>query len=212
MCARSTGWSEREAPSEVTMRERALQAWCLCLVVLTGACAQASPAITPQAGSALQPDVPRPPKVLTIGIQREPPDFGFGSFTGSRNAGGAGNAEFLPHDALAVERETGAVQAELAVDVPSVDRGSLRINSDGSMDTMWQLRPNVRWHDGAPFTSDDLMFSFTVFKDPTLPSSNIVVRPFLLAASAPDPLTFVMHWSGPYYRGISTQPGTIKPR
>jgi len=70
------------------------------------------------------------------------------------------------------------------------------------MDTVWKLRPNVKWHDGKPFTSADMILTFSTLKDPELPSlPTSGGRPDLMAsASAPDPLTFVVHWTGTYVR------------
>lgn len=39
------------------------------------------------------------------------------------------------------------------------------LNPDGTMDTTWKLRPNEKWHDGTPFTAEDLVFSLNAYKD-----------------------------------------------
>jgi peptide/nickel transport system substrate-binding protein len=58
----------------------------------------------------------------------------------------------------------------------------------------------VKWHDGTPFTSADLVFWFSVLRDPFLPSVNLTGLNQVSATSAPDPLTFVIRWSEIYYR------------
>ena len=66
------------------------------------------------------------------------------------------------------------------------------------METIWKLHPNVKWHDGTPFTAEDLVFSGTVCRDaeiPCLVRSNIRS---MASLSAPDPLTLVVDWSAPY--------------
>lgn len=52
---------------------------------------------------------------------------------------------------------------QLATEVPSVGNGG--ISEDG---TTWKvkLRSGVTWHDGAPFTAEDVKFSFDLLKDP----------------------------------------------
>jgi peptide/nickel transport system substrate-binding protein len=64
------------------------------------------------------------------------------------------------------------------------------------MDVTWKLRPNVKWHDGAAFTSADMLFSFEVYKNPALPPTATAGTMRLMeSATAPDDLTMVVHWS-----------------
>ena len=51
----------------------------------------------------------------------------------------------------------------LATEIPSVDNGQLA--ADGRSVT-WKLKPGVKWHDGKPFTADDLVFTWEFAKDP----------------------------------------------
>lgn len=67
------------------------------------------------------------------------------------------------------------------------------------MDTIWKIRPNVKWHDGAPFTSADLVFAFGVNKQPDFISqTNAIAAKLMQSIEAPDPFTIVVHWSGGY--------------
>lgn len=133
-------------------------------------------------------------KTLTIGIQREPGDFI--GFVGDTVGGGVSHVRPIAHDSLVVENEKAEQVPVLAAEGLSVEKGTWRINADGTMDTIWRLKPNVKWHDGAPFTAADLLFTFTVYKDPETPRT-IRGRPDLMqSAAAPDPLTFTVHWSG----------------
>jgi peptide/nickel transport system substrate-binding protein len=68
------------------------------------------------------------------------------------------------------------------------------------METVWKLRPHVTWHDGAPFTAADLVFWLTVLKDESMPTTSLIGLEQITGVSAPDPLTFVIHWSQPHYR------------
>jgi peptide/nickel transport system substrate-binding protein len=139
---------------------------------------------------------PSGPKVLTIATQREPSDLG--SFTATSGIRGANTATVIVHNSLASEDEREARRPELAAELPTVDRGTWRVNADGTMETIWRLRPNVTWQDGAPFTSADLLFSFEVYKDPDIPNSRGRGVPLMNSASTPDPLTFTIHWSKTY--------------
>jgi len=134
------------------------------------------------------------PKVLTVGLLRQPATLE--GFTGEGGtAGGAGFARFVIHDHLTVMDDRDVARAQLAVEIPSLEQGTWRVSPDGTMEMTWNLRPGVKWHDGAPFTSADLLFSYTVHKDPDMTHAYLVERRNMESASAPDPLTFVVRWS-----------------
>src|ERR1051326_6004606 len=63
----------------------------------------------------------------------------------------------------------GERRAQLARNVPSPDEGSWVVRPDGTMDTTWHLIPNLKWHDGAPLTAEDYVFSVTMGQDADLP-------------------------------------------
>src|SRR5205823_2140861 len=70
---------------------------------------------------------------------------------------------------------------------------------------------NIKWQDGTPFTSDDLLFAFNTRNDPDLLTYRATSgRPDLMvAARAPDATTFVVHWSAVYAfadRGQALEP------
>jgi peptide/nickel transport system substrate-binding protein len=85
------------------------------------------------------------------------------------------------------------------------------MNPDGTMTTEWKLHSNVKWHDGTPFTADDLVFSFTIFKDPEIATTGVQKR-FMQSASAPDPHTFVITWSSVYVDADRVTAGVVLPR
>jgi peptide/nickel transport system substrate-binding protein len=51
----------------------------------------------------------------------------------------------------------------LAAEIPSIQNGGLA--ADGKSVT-WKLKPGVKWHDGKPFTADDVIFNWNYAKDP----------------------------------------------
>ena len=51
----------------------------------------------------------------------------------------------------------------LAAEVPSVQNGGL--SRDGKS-VIWKLKQNVQWHDGRPFTADDVIFNWEFAADP----------------------------------------------
>ncbi|RVT99525.1 ABC transporter substrate-binding protein [Rhodovarius crocodyli] len=66
--------------------------------------------------------------------------------------------------------------------------------------TLWEikLRPNVTWHDGSPFTADDVLFTFQ--RAPNVPNSPAsmgqYIRP-LTNVTTPDPLTLHIRTAAP---------------
>jgi peptide/nickel transport system substrate-binding protein len=51
----------------------------------------------------------------------------------------------------------------LAADIPTVDNGGL--GRDGTW-VVWNLKKGVQWHDGKPFTADDVIFNWEYAADP----------------------------------------------
>jgi len=150
---------------------------------------------------------PAAQKTLVIGIQQEPPDFyGYG---GSMGFGGVGNVPPIGLDPLVVQNAQGEFQPQLAAEQISIERGTWRVNPDGTMDTVWKLRPNVKWHDGTPFTADDLVFTVMVRTDPAIPIQNSARLDLIQSATALDPLTFSIHWSTTY--GDANQAQDLEP-
>lgn len=168
------------------MRRPALRAiaMSLALISLFTACAPAGSGATSAGGG--QP-APEAPKVLRIGLQREPQNFG--PFPGGEGVGGS-----LLHEGLVREMPDGAWAGRLAEQI-SAEQGTWRINPDGTMVTTWKLRPNVVWQDGSPFTSADLVFSYTFNKDADLATRYQGNLQPITSVSAPDPLTFEVNWS-----------------
>jgi peptide/nickel transport system substrate-binding protein len=125
--------------------------------------------------------------------------------------GGGQNPRFMVHNRLTEPDAQGAPQPQLATEKPSVAAGTWRIDADGGMETTWKIRPNVKWHDGTPFTSADLLFTLELRKDPDLCCSS--GRPDLIqSASAPDPYTLVVRWSGTFVDADQGQEFEPAPR
>src|SRR5436309_9286786 len=61
------------------------------------------------------------------------------------------------YEPLAAYDPEGTIVPILAADVPSVDNGGLA--KDGTW-VIWRLKRGVAWHDGRPFTADDVVFNW----------------------------------------------------
>jgi peptide/nickel transport system substrate-binding protein len=96
---------------------------------------------------------------------------------------------------------TRAPVGRLAEKVPSFDDGSIVILPDGRMRVTYNLRHNVTWQDGVPFTSQDLLFSYTFNSDKGLPTVQRDALDRIESVEAPDANTFVINFKGPFYQG-----------
>ena len=182
----------------------------LFLLPLVAACGQAP---TGRGGPAVGEPAPVARKVLTVALQTEPTSFDPGIIGGRLSGeGGVSNFQYFANDALALEIENDSYVPQLAIELPSFETGTWRLNPDGTMDTTWRLRPNIKWHDGTPFTAQDLVFTFSVYNDPDFPT-RAEGRPLMESVSAADPHTFVVHWKALFVNAYREPPGDdVMPR
>ena len=71
--------------------------------------------------------------------------------------------EFIVFDSLWQIDPQGKFIPNLAAEIPTVENGG--VSKDGLTWTI-MLRPDVLWHDGAPFTADDVAFTLDVILNP----------------------------------------------
>ena len=164
--------------------------------ILLLSCSPAGPRAPGQSSSS--PAQPAAPKILTMGHLREPATID--GYTGEGGGSGGADMYTLLQDKLTVTDPAGVRQPQLATEVPSIDKGTWQILPDGRMTMTWHLRQGVKWHDGAPFTSDDLMFSFKLHKDPDLVHSQAAIARLMDSATNPDPYTFIVTWKSIYVK------------
>src|SRR6516225_3599637 len=74
------------------------------------------------------------------------------------------------YEPLASWDSEGNLVANLAAEIPSRDNGGLA--ADGRSVT-WKLKQNVLWHDGQPFTADDMVFNWEYARDPETAATTI---------------------------------------
>ena len=72
------------------------------------------------------------------------------------------------YEPLAGWDEEGNLYPVLAAEIPSKENGGL--SADG-LSVTWKLKPNVKWHDGKPFTADDVVFNWQYAIDPKTAST-----------------------------------------
>src|SRR5437762_2154095 len=93
------------------------------------------------------------------------------------------NAPIAYHD------EADVVRPLLAEKMPSRDDGSWTIEDDGSMVTIYKLKPNLKWQDGRPLDAFDFVFAFGVYIDRNVPVLKRAPEQYMISVSAPDSQT-----------------------
>jgi peptide/nickel transport system substrate-binding protein len=88
--------------------------------------------------------------------------------------------------------------ALLAEAVPGIDNGLLKVFPDGRMETTWTLKPGVKWHDGTPLTTEDLVFTVRVGQEGAVPELGHDAYRALNSVRAVDERTIVAEWKRVY--------------
>lgn len=149
-----------------------------------------------QAGSS---GPPAPPKRITAAIIGSPL-----ALSQKVNAGGAGSVpgvdvlEELVSAGLSGIDADGRLFPQLAEAVASVENGRWTVAPDGTMETSWTIRESARWHDGAPFTTDDLLFTIRVGQDRQLAVFREIAYESIQDVLALDQGTIVVRWRRPF--------------
>jgi peptide/nickel transport system substrate-binding protein len=66
------------------------------------------------------------------------------------------------------------------------------------MVTTLHIKPTAEWHDGVPFTADDLLFGIQVEQDKEVALPRNAVYDLIEGIATPDPRTIVVTWRQPY--------------
>ncbi|KYZ77624.1 ABC transporter substrate-binding protein [Anaerosporomusa subterranea] len=92
---------------------------------------------------------------------------------------------------LVYMNDKGEWQPDLASDVPTLQNGG--VSSDGRIVT-YRLRNNVQWHDGKPFSAEDVIFTWRLIMNPR---NNVISRDGydqIASIEAPDKTTLVVRF------------------
>jgi peptide/nickel transport system substrate-binding protein len=169
------------------------------VVVIAGCAAPAQPGTSAPQSTGAGPQPPGGPKRITAAIKGDPP-----TLSEAINSAGAGGTdgltelEQLVHVGLAVVDGDGRLAPRLGEAVPTIENGLWKVLPDGRMETTWKLRPNARWHDGAPVTAEDLVFTFTVLQERQVAIGRGSAFEYIDAVEAPSPDTATISWKKPF--------------
>ncbi len=101
---------------------------------------------------------------------------------------------------VSTAEDSSATVPRLAAELPTLENGGITVLPDGKMRVSWRLRPGVTWHDGAPFSAQDLAFTYRFSSNPDIPFGNKPLMRSIASTDAPDASTFVITFAAPYYR------------
>ena len=82
----------------------------------------------------------------------------------------------------------------LAAEIPEIENGG--IAPDG-MSVTWRLKKGVQWHDGQPFTADDIVFNWEYAADPATAATTIGNYQDIEQVEKLDPLTVRVRFKRP---------------
>jgi peptide/nickel transport system substrate-binding protein len=108
--------------------------------------------------------------------------------------------ETMVMNGMTIVDHQGVPRARLAEDVPTTENGLWKLLPDGKMEVTWRIRRNAEWHDGTPFTADDILFTQRLTQDRELAAfrHKASTHDPIENIEAPDPWTVTARWSKPY--------------
>jgi peptide/nickel transport system substrate-binding protein len=79
-------------------------------------------------------------------------------------------------------------------------------------DLTFRLRPGVKWHDGQPFTADDVVFTWQTTIDPKVPSPYKSEYEKVESVRAEGPNVVRIHYSQPFAKALSNWATAMLPK
>ena len=83
--------------------------------------------------------------------------------------------------------------------------------SEDNLSFTFHLRKDVTWHDGTPFTSADVLFTYQMYINPEVPTSYAEAFLQVAKAEAIDPYTFRVTYEKPYAPALESWATSIHP-
>ena len=92
----------------------------------------------------------------------------------------------------------------LAKTIPTKENGLVVTHRDGTLDMTWPLQAHVLWHDGHPFSSKDVCFTWKFVTNPASETYNREQYLGIKDCQALNDTTVVLRWDGEYayYDGL----------
>jgi len=162
-----------------------------CAPAATATSAPAPAATSAPAPTAVPPTAVPQPKIVTISYSQEPDNvrLEFSNMTYSAWL------DQIIDAGLGTWDNTDTYVPELATEVPTTANGD--ISADGLTIT-WKLRPGLKWSDGQPITSKDVLFTWQAQMDPKNAPISRAGFDKITGIDTPDDTTAVLHFSTLY--------------
>src|SRR6185369_1996429 len=87
---------------------------------------------------------------------------------------------------------------------------SWEVSPDG-LDIVFHLRRGVKWHDGADFTSRDVLYTYKIVIDPKTPTAYSEDFKQVQSVQAPDPYTFRVRYAKPFAPALASWGTPVLP-
>jgi len=84
--------------------------------------------------------------------------------------------------------------------------------SPDNLTITFHLRPGVKWHDGEPFTAEDVLFTYRLYVDPDTPTAYAERYRQVAKAEVLDPLTFRVTYDKPLAPALISWSVAIHPK
>jgi ABC-type transport system substrate-binding protein len=179
--------------------ERKWGAAIMALLVAVAACTSATPTNQPSEAPAAPAARTTGPKQIVAAIAGSPRILS-NKFDPSTNKPGLDAVENLINAGFTNFDESNSLALQLGEAIPTLDNGRWKLLPDGKMETVFVLKLRAIWHDGAPYTSDDLAFTLQVGRDREIAVAGAPAYAYIESVSTPDERTIVLLWSQPYIR------------
>jgi peptide/nickel transport system substrate-binding protein len=117
----------------------------------------------------------------------------------------------LFYEPLACWDADGNLSPVLAVEIPSIQNGGLAADAKS---VTWKLKPGVKWHDGKPFSADDVVFNWEYARNPATATVTIATHRDITVEKIDD-LTVKISFKNPtpfWADAFVGAPGAIIPK
>lgn len=121
-------------------------------------------------------------------------------------------ASRITYEPLANFDKNGNMQPILASAIPSLENGQLA--SDGTF-VIWKIKEGIKWADGKPFTSDDVLFTYQYITNPDVKATSASAYAEVKEVEVIDEFTIKVTFKKPttsWFAPFVSQLGMIIPR
>ena len=104
--------------------------------------------------------------------------------------------------------DNGEVYARLVTEIPSLENGGL---AEDNMSITWKIKPGIKWSDGTPFTSADVVFTGDYCLDPAAGCAQLFKFEGIKSIEAVDDLTVRINFKEPKANPFNAFVGSQTP-